>query len=129
MNWLDLAVILLALAAAYRGWRLGLLGQAFELGGGFLGLIVGLALGPRIASAFTDKAGLTGALISLAVLFVALSLGQTAGYIVGHRLCLVVKRARMGPLNSATGAVFGITITVLGAWLLSSVLVHGPSRD
>ncbi|MFN2525269.1 MAG: MarP family serine protease [Actinomycetota bacterium] len=128
MNWLDLIVIVLALASAYRGWRLGFLGQAFELGGGFLGLIVGLALGPQIASAFTDRAGLTAALISLIVLFVALSLGQTAGYIVGHRLGLVVTRARLGLLNSATGALFGITIILLGAWLLSSVLVHGPSR-
>ncbi len=49
MNLVDLAVLVLAALSAVRGWRLGLLGQFFELGGGFLGLLAGVSFGPDIA--------------------------------------------------------------------------------
>jgi S1-C subfamily serine protease len=128
VNLLDLIVILVAVALAYRGWHKGLVGQVFELGGGFLGLIVGIAVGPRIAAAFTDRPGLQGALISLFVVFVLLSIGQTAGYIVGHRGGVMARRARLGGVNQTLGAGFGVVITVITLWLVGSLLVSVPSR-
>jgi len=129
VNFVDLLIIAICVLSAVRGWRLGLLGQVFELGGGFLGLVGGALLAPRIASAFTDKAGVQGALISLAVVFVGLSVGQGLGYIAGHRFGRMAAVARLGGLNSGLGAAFGIGVTLLSAWLLASVLVDGPSRS
>jgi S1-C subfamily serine protease len=128
LNLVDAVVIVLAGLSAFRGWRLGFLGQIFELGGGFLGLILGVAIGPRIASAFTDEAGLTGALISLIVVFVLMSVGQTLGHILGHRGATIAARARLGGVNQAIGAAFGVVITIVSFWLIGSLLVHGPSR-
>jgi S1-C subfamily serine protease len=128
VNLLDVVVVVLALALGYRGWHKGLVGQVFELGGGFLGLLVGIALGPRIAAAFTDRPGLQGALISLLVVFVLLSIGQTAGYIVGHRGGVLAKRARLGGVNQTLGGGFGVIITVITFWLVGSLLVSVPSR-
>ena len=128
MNLLDVLVIVVAGALAYRGWHKGLLGQVFELGGGFLGLIVGIALGPRIAAAFTDRPGLQGVLISLLVVFVMLSIGQTAGYIVGHRGAMLARRARLGGVNQTLGAGFGVVITLITLWLIGSLLVSVQSR-
>ncbi|MEA2432915.1 MAG: hypothetical protein QOG54_372 [Actinomycetota bacterium] len=129
MNLVDLIVVVLAGLSAFRGWRLGFLGQIFELGGGFLGLVLGVAVGPRIASAFTDEAGLTGALVSLIVVFVLMSLGQTLGHLLGHRGAMMAARARLDGLNKGMGAGFGVVITVASFWLIGSLLVHGPSRS
>ncbi|HEU4480979.1 MAG TPA: MarP family serine protease [Actinomycetota bacterium] len=129
MNLVDLVVILIAAAAAYRGWRRGLVGQIFELGGGFLGLVVGITLGPRIASAFTERAGITAALISLVAVFVFLSIGQTLGFLIGHRFGGFAEKARLGGVDSGLGSGFGIVVWLLSFWLIGSLLVNGPSRE
>lgn len=128
MNLVDIVILGLCLLSMIRGWRLGILGQAFELGGGFLGLVGGALIAPRIASLITDKAGLQGALISLAVILVGLSAGQALGYFAGHRFSLMATRARLGGLDSSLGAAFGLVLTVLAAWLLGSMVVDGPSK-
>jgi S1-C subfamily serine protease len=128
MNVVDVLLVLVAAAAAHRGWRRGFVGQVFEFGGGFLGLIVGIALGPRIAAAFTNQPGLEGALISLVVVFVMLSIGQTAGFVVGHRFGRIAARARLGSANSALGSAFGVLIVLVSFWLVGSVVANASSR-
>ena len=129
MNLADLVVILLAGFAAFRGFRQGLLGQFFELGGGFLGLVVGVTLGGTVADAFTDEPGLQALLISLLTVFILLSLGQTAGHLIGLRFARAATGARLGGVNQGLGAGFGIFVTLLSYWLIGSLLVHGPSRE
>jgi S1-C subfamily serine protease len=128
VNLVDLIVLVVVALAAYRGWRRGALGQVFELGGGFLGLLAGIAAGPRFASIFTDEAGLQGALIALVVVFVLLSAGQAVGYLLGRRFGLMARRARLGGFDSALGTLFGALVTVVTFWLVGSLLVHGPWR-
>ena len=129
MNLADLVVVILAGLAAFRGFRQGLFGQVFELGGGFLGLVLGVSLAGPVASAFTEEPGLQGALISLLTVFVLLSLGQTLGYLVGHRFATAAMKAKLGGVNQALGAAFGIFVILLSYWLVGSLLVHGPSRE
>ncbi len=129
MNLVDLVIILVAAAAAIRGARQGLMGQAFELGGGFLGLIVGLALGPRVASALTDRPGVEGALISLVIVFAALALGQMIGFLIGYRFRYASGSASFVAFDATFGIVFSIIVTLLLFWLLGSMLSHGPSRE
>lgn len=127
MNVVDLIVVLLAGVAGYRGWRRGFVGQVFELGGGFLGLIGGIYFGPRIAAVFTKQAGLEGAIISLIVVFVGLSAGQAAGYYAGHRLGLLAKGARLALVNQTLGSALGVAVTLVSFWLVGSLLAQGPS--
>ena len=129
MNIVDWIVIGLALVAAYRGWRSGFVRQTFEYGGGFLGLLAGVAIGPRVASAFTDEAGAAAALIALAVVFVGLSLGQTIGFLIGHRFGEAAQRQRFGGADLVLGSLLGVAITIVSFWLIGSVLIHGPSRQ
>lgn len=128
MNLVDLGVLVLAGLAAFRGWRRGFLGQLFEFGGGFLGLIAGVALGPRVASAFSDDAGPEAALISLATVFVMLSVGQAVGFVAGHRFGLFAQRARLGGFDAALGAGLGVVVTFVAFWLIGGLLIHGPSK-
>ena len=129
MNLVDAAVILLSALAAWRGWHRGFIGQLFEFGGGFLGLIAGVALGPRIASLFTDQAGPEAALISIAAVFVMLSIGQAIGFIAGHRFAQLAQRARLGMFDAGMGAVLSVVVTFVSFWLIGGVLIHGPSKD
>ena len=128
MNIVDVVILLLCAAAAWRGYRRGFVGQVFEFGGGFLGLVLGLAFGPRLANAFVDQPG-PRAIASLVVVFVFLSLGQTIGFLLGHRFGKFAERARLGGLNQGFGAAFGVVVTLVSFWLIGSLLVQGPSRE
>ncbi|MDP9067550.1 MAG: MarP family serine protease [Actinomycetota bacterium] len=128
MNLVDVAVLVLAALSAFRGWRLGLLGQVFELGGGFLGLLAGAAFAPDVARAVTQGSGLQRMLISLVIVFIAMSIGQTIGHLLGRSGGAAAARARLGGVNQSLGAAFGVVVTIVSFWLIGSLLVHGPSR-
>ncbi|MDP9226642.1 MAG: MarP family serine protease [Actinomycetota bacterium] len=128
MNLVDLIVILLMLFAGFRGWRLGLLGQFFELGGGFGGLLVGLYLGPYLVSRIPHSDALERGAISLIVVFISLSVGQTLGFLMGRRFGAIARAARLGIVDSALGSGFGVVVVLLSVWLVGSLLVQGPSR-
>jgi S1-C subfamily serine protease len=122
----DVIVVALALYAAHRGWRRGLLGQVFELGGGFLGLLGGIAIAPRVAALFSQEAGLEAALLALLAVVLGLSLGQTLGHIVGHRFGHAARRARLGGVDSGLGSLFGGLVIFVSYWLIGSLLLGGP---
>lgn len=128
MNIVDLAFLVLATLTAVRGYRRGLLGLVFELGGGFSGLIAGVALGPRIADAVTDSAGLTGVMISLLTVFVLLTVGQTLGYIVGQRFAGAAHKVKLGKLNQGLGALGGVVLAALTFWLIGSLVASSSMR-
>lgn len=128
MNIVDLLFLILVVLALVRGWRRGFFGLVFELGGGLVGLLAGVALGPRIASVFTDSGGIEGALISLLTVFVCLTVGQTLGYIAGRKSGAYAKSVKLGGINSGLGAVAGVLVTAISFWLLGSLLVHSSAR-
>ncbi|MGH2751439.1 MAG: MarP family serine protease [Actinomycetota bacterium] len=128
MNIVDLLFILIASLTAYRGYRRGLLGLVFELGGGFVGLLAGVALGPRIADAVTESAGLTGVMISVLTVFVLLTVGQTIGYIIGQHFASFAHKVKLGPLNQVLGALGGVLLAALTFWLIGSLVAASTIR-
>jgi S1-C subfamily serine protease len=83
MNGLDIAIVVLLLAAAIGGWRLGFIARAFAWGGVAVGLVIGVHYVPRVVTAF----GGTSAddRVTVAVLFLVLvaTLGQAVGLGIG----------------------------------------------
>ena len=128
MNLADVVVILVALVLAWRGWYRGALRQIFEYGGGFIGLLVGAYLGPRVVAEYTDRAGAEAAIVSLIVVFVCLTIGQIIGYIIGARFGAMARRAQLGHVDAGLGSVLGVVAAVVAFWLIGSVLIKGPSR-
>jgi S1-C subfamily serine protease len=128
VNLADLVVILIAALLAWRGYRRGALQQIFELGGGFLGLLGGAALGPLLAREYTDQAGPEAAILSLAVVFICLSIGQILGYLIGARFSTLAKKARLGNVDAALGGLLGAGAAIVAYWLIGSLLVIGPSQ-
>jgi S1-C subfamily serine protease len=129
MNLVDAIVLVVVGVAIFRGWQRGFVAQIFELGGGFVGLLAGLTLGPRAASMLTDQPGPAGVLISIGVLLLLVSIGQVVGVLLAHRFSPTLQRARLSALNSSLGAGLGVAITALSFWLIASLLVNAPSRS
>ena len=127
MNLADLIVIVIAILIAWRGYRRGAIRQAFEFGGGFLGLLAGAALGPALVREYTDRAGMEAALLSLLVVFVSLSIGQIVGYLIGLKFGALARKARLGKVDSLLGAGLGVAATLIVYWLVGSLLILGPS--
>lgn len=128
MNLADLFVVLLAILLAWRGYHRGALRQIFEFGGGLLGLLVGAAVGPVVVREYTDRAGVEAALVSLLVVFVALSLGQILGYFIGIHFGAFARRMRLGKPDAVLGAGLGVIAALVAFWLIGSLLVLGPSQ-
>jgi S1-C subfamily serine protease len=128
VNIVDLLFLVVAALTAFRGYRRGLLGLIFELGGGFIGLLAGVALGPRLANSLTDQSGLGGVLISLLTVFVLLTVGQTVGYIVGQHFATFAHKVKLGTLNQVLGAIGGVVLAVLTFWLVGSLVAASSLR-
>jgi S1-C subfamily serine protease len=122
----DVVIVAVGLLAAFRGSRRGLLAQVFELGGGFLGLVAGMAFAPRIVSLFTQEAGLKTALFTVLGVVIAIAVGQGIGQAVGRRFGLAARRLRLGSLDRALGALFGAAVVLVTYWLVGSLLAQGP---
>ncbi|HEU4488135.1 MAG TPA: MarP family serine protease [Actinomycetota bacterium] len=128
MGIADLVIAVLVVMAAYRGSRRGLVAQVFELGGGLLGLLAGVAFAPRIVSQFTQEAGVRTALLTLLVVVVAVALGQAIGQVVGHHFGLAARKLRLGGVDRGLGALFGAAVVLVAYWLIGFLLVQGPVR-
>ena len=84
MSWVDVVVVLLAIAAGISGWRHGLAVAALS----FLGVLGGALLGLKIAPALVDNfEGTTSKIVVSVLLVVALvALGETLGVYLGRAL-------------------------------------------
>ncbi len=123
---IDLIVLGLVAWAAFRGWRTGLLGQVFELGGALIGLVIALKFAPQVAAAFTERPGLARSLIWLSTLLMLPVLGHGIGVALSVRVSSLIRRRRLGPLDSTLGSGFGAGATLVSFWLVAFLLVHGP---
>ena len=124
----DVVIVTIGLLAAFRGSRRGLLAQVFELGGGFLGLVAGMAFAPRIVSQFTQDPGLKASLLTVGGVVIAVAVGQAIGQAIGRRFGLAARRLRLGELDKVMGALFGAALVLVSYWLIGSLLGQGPVR-
>ncbi len=122
----DLVVLLLVTAAALSGWRAGLLRRA----GVWLGVLVGLA-----ASVWTVPATLTwlegypanlrflgASLVLAATVAVTTALLGRLGGSLGRR----VARTPLRRLDQGAGALTGVTLVAVAAWLALPVAASAP---
>jgi S1-C subfamily serine protease len=77
---------------------------------------------------FSEDAGPSAALISIAAVFVMLSIGQALGFVAGHRFSLIAQRNRLGHFDSGMGAALSVVVTFVSFWLIGSLLIQGPSK-
>lgn len=126
MNTIDLLIIIFAILAIARGYRIGLARQA----GSTIGFIVGLFVGSWLSNFLVDfESGTTTRLLtSLVVVLFGGFIFMTIGEIIGMRLKQQLMRS--GSLNAfdgSLGSIMAVVTILFTAWLGASILVLGPN--
>lgn len=117
MNWVDLLVVLLALAAGVSGSRHGLVASLFSFIGVLLGAVIGLKLAPLLLRQLSDAPTKVGVGVGIVVLLVAL--GETFGVWAGRVLRDRINAARLTRVDNAAGAVVQALAAFVVAWLVA----------
>lgn len=124
MNALDVVIIVVAIAAAVGGFRLGFVTRVVS----WIGLGIGLAVAIRVLPLVLDRLRGNDQLVllaaTLAVVFAGAFIGQGIGFMIGNRLR---PRDRDGGasvrlIDGLAGAVAGIAGVMVLVWLLLPVL-------
>ncbi|MQA14408.1 MAG: MarP family serine protease [Pseudonocardiaceae bacterium] len=117
MNWVDLLVLLVALAAAVSGARQGLVTAVTSFAGVLAGAVLGVRLAPWVVEHFEGMTARITFGVAFVVLLVALGegLGVTLGRLVRDRL----DGRRLRQAESALGAVVQAIAALVVAWLVA----------
>lgn len=124
MTVVDLVIVLLLVAAAFSGYRQGLITAMLALIGAVIGALVGVKVAPLLADQVTDTAAKVA--IGIALVVVGVGLGELAGQWIGQLLTRQITWRPVIALDHGLGLV-GYTIAVLiVAWMVAVPLAAAP---
>ena len=115
MSALDVAILLVATAAAVGGWRFGFLPRLFAWAGVGVGLLVAVRLVPRIVTTYGGTSADTRASAALAFLVLTAMVGHGMGLGVGG---LVRRGVGVGSAPPRWDRFAGAALGVLGVGVL-----------
>ena len=124
MSWVDLVVLIVGLAAAYRGWRVGAAMQVLSLGGLLLGLVAGSFL--SLAVAHLAAGTVRVILVAASILGCGLLLGA-AGQWAGTRLRRPLRRLHLRWADQGGGIAVGVLVALLALWFVGNLAASSPS--
>ena len=119
-QWLDIAVIAVALIAAISGWRSGALGSLMSFVGVVLGAIAGVMLAPHVISHVGSSRGKLFAALFLILILVVI--GEVAGVVLGRAVRGSIRSAPVRVVDSIVGVALQLVVVLMAAWLLGSPL-------
>ncbi|MFZ2056237.1 MAG: MarP family serine protease [Acidimicrobiales bacterium] len=122
MDALDLVLILVILASAFRGLRRGAAVQVLSYGGALGGLALGVVLVLLICPHVSGQRAKT--VVALVLLLVPAAVFATSGRQLGAELWRRLRRARFGAVDAAGGALVATAGALVVVWLLASILVN-----
>jgi S1-C subfamily serine protease len=126
-QWLDLAVLAIALVAAVSGWRSGALGSLLSFVGVILGAVAGVLLAPHVVS------HIEGARPKLFVaLFLILGLvviGEIAGVVLGRAVRGAIRNGAIRLFDSVIGVALQVVAVLIAAWLLATPLTQSDQTN
>lgn len=126
-QWLDIAVIGVALIAAISGWRSGALGSVMSFVGVVLGAIAGVMLAPHIVSHVHSPRGkLFTALFLILALVV---IGEVAGVVLGRAVRGSIRSGPVRVIDSFVGVALQLVVVLFAAWLLGSPLTSSSQQN
>ncbi|MGD0984267.1 MAG: MarP family serine protease [Acidimicrobiales bacterium] len=122
MDVLDLILVVVILASAFRGFRRGAAVQILSYGGALGGLALGVVLVLLVCPHVRGQHAKTVA--ALLLLLVPAAVLATAGRQLGAGLWSRLRRARFGAVDAAGGAITATGGALIVVWLLASILVN-----
>lgn len=116
----DIVLIVLVVAAAIHGLRLGALVQVFTFGGFLVGITFGVLLAVLVVPSIHSET-LKTVVILLLVLGLALVFGA-GGRVLGSWSHIAVRRGHLGSIDGVLGVGVAVAAVLLSAWLVAYVL-------
>jgi S1-C subfamily serine protease len=120
LNWVDVLVVLLALAAAVSGAYQGVIIALPSLVGVILGAVAGIKLAPLLVALFANPAVKVAFAVATVVFLVAL--GETLGVWVGRRLRGKINPQKLSGVDKTLGAIVQASVVFVIAWLIATPL-------
>ncbi|MFC4002581.1 MarP family serine protease [Prauserella oleivorans] len=117
MNWVDVLVVLLALAAAVSGARQGVLIALPAFLGVIAGAVVGIQVAPLVVDFFEHPAARVAFAVGTVVFLVAL--GETLGVWAGSKLRSRIRSPKLSGVDSTFGAIVQGAVVFVVAWLIA----------
>jgi S1-C subfamily serine protease len=125
-DFLDVILVVVALAFAFSGYRQGFVVGVLAFVGFVGGGIAGAKLAPHIASSFAS--GQSRSTVALIIVFVTALLGDLVGTVIGTTLRNRISWQPARLVDSIAGAVVSVLPVALVAWLAGTAAAHSPFR-
>ncbi|MCD2193474.1 MarP family serine protease [Actinomycetospora endophytica] len=117
MSWVDIVVVLLALAAAISGWRHGLAVAALSFLGVIGGALLGLKIAPLVVGLFQGDT--SRVVVSVLIVIALVALGETLGVYLGRALRDRMRLNAVRTVDSTFGSVLQAITALVVAWLIA----------
>lgn len=117
MNWVDVLVLLLALAAAVSGARQGMVTALASFAGVLGGAVLGVRFAPMLVERFENVAARVA--LGVAIVVVLVALGETLGVWLGRLVRDRLDGDGVRQAESALGAVVQAAAALAVAWLVA----------
>jgi uncharacterized membrane protein required for colicin V production len=117
VNWVDIVVVLIAVAAAVSGARQGLVIALPAFAGVLLGAVVGVRLAPLLVQNFANPA--TRVAFAVAILVLLVALGETFGVWCGRMLKQRIRNPKLAGVDNALGAILQGVVVFVVAWMIA----------
>ncbi len=125
MNWVDVLVLLLALAAAVSGARQGMVTAVMSFAGVLGGAVLGVRIAPMLVERFDNLAARVA--FGIAIVVVLVALGETLGVWLGRLVRDRLDGDGIRQVESALGAVVQAAAALAVAWLVALPLTSASS--
>lgn len=123
MNLLDVLILVVAVAAAVGGYRLGFVTRVLSWAAMFLGLLLSVRLLPWLLEQLPEGDQTLTLVVAVGTVFAGSFLGQALGFALGARLRPEQDEdGGVTTLDGVAGAAAGVLGVVLAVWLLLPVL-------
>ena len=126
MNWVDVVIVVLVIAAVGNGLMSGALTQALSLGGLALGVFLGADLAPTFTRTATNPN--TKGAIALVCVFGTAGLLAAVGRVLGSWAARRLRATPLRSIDAGLGVLTAVVVTLLVAWLLGNMLANDPTR-
>jgi S1-C subfamily serine protease len=126
VDWLDLIVVGVAIAAAVGGYRLGFVGRVASWLGLALGFYVAVRLLPSIIVDLSSSSPGTQLAVAVLLLVGGAMVGQALGLLVGSRLHHALPLGPVRQVDRVVGSGVGVVGVVAALWLLLPSIAAVP---
>lgn len=126
-QWLDIAILAVAMLAAVSGWRSGAPGSLMALVGVVLGAGAGILLAPHVVDHISGPR--TKLFATLFLILVLVVIGEIAGVVLGRAVRGAIRNPGLRIVDSVVGVALQLVLVLTAAWLLGTALVSSPQPN